>query len=179
MKNHLRVGATALALMTAVLRANADGTSTATLDEVIVTATRTTRALNSVPVSASVVSTLDIQDTPAQSLDDILRHVPGMNLPIQTGTEAHPTADNVSMRGLGGIHALVLVDGVPLNDPFFGYVQWGRIPLEAIDHVEVVRGGCRHRDRGRRRGRVRYLPLESVRLLRFELHEPAECRRRP
>jgi outer membrane cobalamin receptor len=71
----------------------------------------------------------------------VLRHVPGMNLPIQTGEQAHPTADNVSMRGLGGIHALVLVDGVPLNDPFFGYIQWGRVPLDSIDHIEVVRGG--------------------------------------
>jgi outer membrane cobalamin receptor len=109
--------------------------------EVIVTATRSTRALNDVPASASLVTATEVEDTPAQSLDDVLRHVPGVNLPIQTGTEAHPTADNVSMRGLGGIHALVLVDGVPLNDPFFGYIQWGRIPLESIDHVEVVRGG--------------------------------------
>ena len=109
--------------------------------EVIVTATRNSRALTDVPVSASIVDSTQIEDTPAQSLDDVLRHVPGVNLPVQTGIQAHPTADNLSMRGLGGIHALLLVDGVPLNDPFFGYIQWGRIPLETIDHVEVVRGG--------------------------------------
>ncbi len=111
------------------------------LEEVIVTATRGARALADLPESASVVSATEVQDTPAQSLDDVLRHVPGVNLPIQSGIEAHPTADNVSMRGLGGIHALVLLDGVPLNDPFFGYVQWGRIPMESVDHIEVVRGG--------------------------------------
>jgi outer membrane receptor protein involved in Fe transport len=111
------------------------------LDEVIVTATRSARTLTDIPESASVVSSTQVQDTPAQSLDDVLRHVPGVNLPIQSGIEAHPTADNVSMRGLGGIHALVLLDGVPLNDPFFGYVQWGRVPMEAVDHVEIVRGG--------------------------------------
>lgn len=111
------------------------------LSEVVVTATRSERSLADLPVSASVVDSTTVEDTPAQSLDDVLRHVPGVNLPVQTGIEAHPTADNVSMRGLGGIHALVLVDGVPLNDPFFGYIQWGRIPLESIDRVEVVRGG--------------------------------------
>ena len=111
------------------------------LDEVIVTATRSARALTDVPESASVVTATEAQDTPAQSLDDVLRHVPGVNLPIQSGIEAHPTADNVSMRGLGGIHALVLLDGVPLNDPFFGYIQWARIPMEQVDHIEVVRGG--------------------------------------
>jgi outer membrane receptor protein involved in Fe transport len=36
---------------------------------------------------------------------------------------------------------LVMVDGVPINDPFFGYIQWNRIPLDNIDHVEIVRGG--------------------------------------
>jgi outer membrane receptor protein involved in Fe transport len=116
-------------------------TDDGSLGEVVVTATRSERALSEVPASVSVVDSTTVQDTPAQSLDDVLRHVPGVNLPVQTGIEAHPTADNVSMRGLGGIHALVLVDGVPLNDPFFGYIQWGRIPLESIDRVEIVRGG--------------------------------------
>lgn len=45
------------------------------------------------------------------------------------------------MRGLSGIRSLVMLDGVPINDPFFGYVQWSEVPLETIDRVEVVRGG--------------------------------------
>jgi outer membrane cobalamin receptor len=130
-------GALAIAVTCMPPPLHADGS----LDDVIVTATRSARPLNDLPASASLVTATEVDDTPAQSLDDILRHVPGVNLPIQTGIQAHPTADNVSMRGLGGIHALVLVDGVPLNDPFFGYVQWARLPLESIDHIEVVRGG--------------------------------------
>jgi outer membrane cobalamin receptor len=137
MKSNLMTSAVALVLAGATFYAHAD----TSFDEVIVTATRSARALTEVPASVSLVTATDVEDTPAQSLDDVLRHVPGINLPIQTGTQAHPTADNVSMRGLGGIRALVMVDGVPLNDPFFGYIQWGRIPLESIDHVEIVRGG--------------------------------------
>jgi outer membrane cobalamin receptor len=140
MKKNTLVAACAAALSSCVA-CGALADTGANLSEVVVTATRSERSLAEVPVSASVVDSTTVQDTPAQSLDDVLRHVPGVNLPAQTGIEAHPTADNVSMRGLGGIHALVLVDGVPLNDPFFGYVQWGRIPLESIDRVEVVRGG--------------------------------------
>lgn len=118
-----------------------DSDSGSAAPTIIVTATRSEANLTQVPESVTVVGTAEIQQTPANSLDDVLRHVPGVNLPIQTGAQAHPTADNVSMRGLGGIHALVMVDGVPLNDPFFGYIQWGRIPLESIDRVEIVRGG--------------------------------------
>jgi outer membrane receptor for ferrienterochelin and colicin len=71
------------------------------LQEVLVTATRSARSLSDIPESASIVTATQVQDTPAQSLDDVLRHVPGVNLPIQSGIEAHPTADNISMRGLG------------------------------------------------------------------------------
>ncbi|WP_347259845.1 TonB-dependent receptor [Rudaea sp.] len=117
-----------------------DGGST-TLGEVVVTATRDARALSEVPASVSVITREEIANTPAQSLDDILRRVPSLDVPISASYQLHPTADNVSMRGLGGIRALVLLDGVPLNDPFFGYVQWNRVPLESVDRVEVVRGG--------------------------------------
>ncbi len=135
-----RVGMAMILCLRAMGAAQADE-ATDIVDPVIVTATRAQRPLSEVPMSASVVSDDQIQDTAAQSLDDVLRHEAGMNLPIQTGTQAHPTADNISMRGLGGIHALLMIDGIPVNDPFFGYVQWGRIPLENIDHVEIVRGG--------------------------------------
>jgi outer membrane receptor protein involved in Fe transport len=40
----------------------------------------------------------------------------------------------------GASRALVLADGIPLNDPFGGWVYWGRIPSESISQVEVLRG---------------------------------------
>ena len=76
-----------------------------------------------------------------KTLDDVLRREPSVDLPLASSYQVHPTALNVSMRGLGGIRALVLLDGVPLNDPFFGYIQWSQVPLETVDRVEIVRGG--------------------------------------
>jgi iron complex outermembrane receptor protein len=35
----------------------------------------------------------------------------------------------------------VLLDGVPLNDPFGGWVYWDNVPLQSIERIEVVRGG--------------------------------------
>ena len=67
--------------------------------------------------------------------------MPSVNVPQTASYQVHPTANSVSMRGLGGIRALVLLDGVPINDPFFGYVQWNRVPMESIQRVEIVRGG--------------------------------------
>lgn len=109
--------------------------------EIVVTATRSARALADVPASVSVITSDQIEETPARSIDDVLRRVPSVDLPIASTNEQHPTDTIVSMRGLSGIRSLVLLDGVPLNDPFFGYVQWSEVPLETIDRVEVVRGG--------------------------------------
>lgn len=134
--------AIAAALGTATVQpVHAEEAAEATGSDIVVTATRSVRSIDNVPVSVSVVNANRIATTPAKSLDDILRRVPSVDLPIASSGEIHPTADNISMRGLGGIRALVLLDGVPLNDPFFGTVQWGRAPLEAIDRVEIVRGG--------------------------------------
>ncbi len=54
-----------------------------------------------------------------------------------------PTAQGVSLRGVGpsGVsRTLVLLDGVPFNDPFGGWVYWTRVPLESADRIEVVDG---------------------------------------
>jgi outer membrane receptor protein involved in Fe transport len=112
-------------------------------ETVTVTATRSATALTDVPESMSVVTAAQIADTPAQGLDDILRDLPGMTLNNIGPNVGHPTAYNESMRGLPTTETrmLVMVDGVPVNDPFFGYIQWNRVPLDNIDHVEVVRGG--------------------------------------
>ncbi|HUL99652.1 MAG TPA: TonB-dependent receptor, partial [Mycobacterium sp.] len=116
------------------------------IEEVIITATRSAVPLTEVPASASVITAAQIRDTPALELDDVLRLVPGVDLLGYAGTAQHPTADSLGMRGLGGgaqgiSRALVMVDGAPLNDAFFGYVQWARVPLDSIDRVEIVRGG--------------------------------------
>lgn len=113
----------------------------ATLPSVTVTATRSDLGAAVQPISSSVVTGEQILATPAQSLDDVLRTIVGLNLPDYSSWAQHPTANLVSMRGLGGYaRALVLRDGVPLNDPFFGYVQWNRVPLETVDRVDVIRG---------------------------------------
>ena len=109
--------------------------------DIVVTATRSARALSDVPASVSVVTSDQIEGTPARTIDDVLRRVPSVDLPIASTDEQHPTDTIVSMRGLSGIRSLVLLDGVPLNDSFFGYVQWSEAPVDTIDRVEVVRGG--------------------------------------
>ncbi|MEE3622738.1 TonB-dependent receptor [Nitrospirillum sp. BR 11752] len=81
---------------------------------------------------------------PERRLDEALRSVPGFSLFRRTGsTSAHPTAQGVSLRSLGPNGAgrtLVLVDDIPVNDPFGGWVYWSRLPTAAIASVAVTEG---------------------------------------
>src|ERR671929_131193 len=84
--------------------------------------------------------------TSAATLDDALRQVPGFTLFRRTGSRvANPTSQGVSLRGVGASgasRALVLADGIPLNDPFGGWVYWGRVPRASVERIEVLRGGA-------------------------------------
>ena len=117
-------------------------------EEVTVTGGRR-QGLGETPASINVVSSEDLAATASPVLDDALRYVPGFTLFRRTGSRvANPTAQGVTLRGLGGSgasRALVLDDGIPLNDPFGGWVYWGRVPRGSLDRVEVLRGGGSHR----------------------------------
>jgi len=86
-----------------------------------------------------------IESFPQRRLDDTLRNIPGFSLFRRSGSRvAHPTTQGVSLRNLGPNGAgrtLVLLDGIPLNDPFGGWVYWNRLPASSIEGVEVIRGG--------------------------------------
>src|SRR6478672_1899600 len=113
-------------------------------EAVTVTATRSERRNGDVPASISVVDREDIKQSPALVADDVLRQIPTFSLFRRTSSLAsHPTAQGVSLRGIGpsGVsRTLVLVDGVPNNDPFGGWVYWSRVPLESAEQIEVVDG---------------------------------------
>ena len=96
------------------------------------------------PANVSVLDRPTIEEKPGTNLDDRLRDVPGFSLFRRNPSlVANPTTQGVSLRGLGSSGAsrtLVLWDGIPVNDPFGGWVYWTLLsPLE-MDRVEISRG---------------------------------------
>jgi outer membrane receptor protein involved in Fe transport len=114
-------------------------------EQVVVSAARAQIRLSEAPGSTILLSEKDVASTPALAVDDMLRQVPGFALFRRSGSRtANPTSQGVSLRGLGASgpsRALVLEDGIPMGDPFGGWVYWGRIPRAEIASVEVFRGG--------------------------------------
>jgi len=113
-------------------------------ERVTVTAARTETRLAETAASVVVLGEEELESAAALAADDVLRQVPGFQLFRRTSSRAaNPTAQGVSLRGVGASgasRAVVLYDGVPLNDPFGGWVYWGRVPREGLARVEVLRG---------------------------------------
>src|SRR3546814_17964583 len=60
------------------------------------------------------------------------------------GRAANPAAQGVTLRALGGnatSRALVLLDGVPQADPFFGYIPFNALVPDRLSVVRITRGG--------------------------------------
>jgi outer membrane receptor protein involved in Fe transport len=112
---------------------------------VTVTAGRIQVPITSAASNVRILSEDDLRDAPYVALDDRLRSFPEFSLFRRASSlVAHPTTQGVSLRGIGpsGVsRSLVLLDGVPLNDAFGGWVYWDRVPMAGIQQVEVASGG--------------------------------------
>jgi len=136
---------TALALcLTAACAPPALGQATGDLDEIVVTGRRGGVPAYERPFGPTVLDA-ELATAPQRRLDEALRSVPGFGLFRRNGSRlANPTTQGVSLRGIGPNGAgrtLVLVDGVPVNDPFGGWVYWSRLPTAAAERVVITRGG--------------------------------------
>jgi outer membrane cobalamin receptor len=112
-------------------------------ESVVVTADRPP-AWRDADSGATVLTSADLETVPAMTLDERLRVVSGLSLFRRSSSRtANPTTHGVTMRGLSGSgssRAVILLDGVPLNDGFGGWVTWTRLPDLAFDRVDIERG---------------------------------------
>ena len=113
------------------------------LDEIVVTAPRLPAAEGEAAFSVIRLDG-DALDR-SMRLDEALGRVPAVGLFRRTTSlTANPTTQGLSLRAIapsGAGRALVALDGVPLNDPFGGWVIWAQVPPEGLSGVDVVRAG--------------------------------------
>jgi outer membrane receptor protein involved in Fe transport len=117
-----------------------------TVQQVTVTADRGLAGINDSASSVAVLSQEQIEQSAGFTLDDALHAVSGFKLFRRTSSwSLNPTSQGLSLRGLGSTAAsrtLVVSDEVPFNDPFGGWIHWNEMPLLALDHAELMRGGA-------------------------------------
>lgn len=109
------------------------------LDEIVVSATKTEKSIEDAPGSVSVISSEDIEMRNIQTVDEALSEVRGVFSSRKKGLM--DSTPNIRVRGFkGDQYTLVLMDGQPLNDAYTGGVEWGMLPVEDIERIEVIRG---------------------------------------
>jgi iron complex outermembrane receptor protein len=113
--------------------------------ETVVTASRAPRLRSEVPADVTVLDRADLEQSASPLLDDVLRRVPDVATFRRSSSRvADPSSQGLNLRGVGPSavsRALVLVDGLPLNDPFGGWVYWQSVPGLSIGSIEIVPGG--------------------------------------
>jgi vitamin B12 transporter len=107
------------------------------LPPVVVTATRVEIPHEEVTTSLTVITERDIRAKQAESVLELLRAVPGVDV-VQSGSRG--TATDVFIRGSDADQVLVLIDGVEVNSVTTGGFNFAHTTTENVDRVEVMRG---------------------------------------
>jgi len=107
------------------------------LEKIVITATRTPHLLKDVPVSTTVITEKEIEQTGASTVAEALENVAGIRVTAYGGPGSLTT---VHIRGSATDQVLVLMDGRELNPATSGTVDLGLLPVQNIERIEVVRG---------------------------------------
>jgi vitamin B12 transporter len=135
---------TCLATLTVLITGAAQAAPAAPADvsEVVVTGLpepKGDKAYDIVTLGAETLTT-----APSGRLEDVLFNVAGFQQFRRSDSRAaNPSSQGATLRALGGTaasRALVLLDGAPVADPFFGYIPWSALSPDRLGQVRVTRG---------------------------------------
>jgi len=109
-----------------------------TMEEVVVTATKTKEKRKDVPNSVIIIDRAGIKESAATSVGELLANQPGIDW--RTRGNYGGAAQTVQFRGMDANATQVFVNGVSLISPSLGTADVSRIPLNNIERIEIVKG---------------------------------------
>jgi outer membrane receptor for ferrienterochelin and colicins len=114
-----------------------------TMDELVITATRTERKLGNVAVPTQLISNKIIQQSGSMRLTDVLQEQTGLYI---TNSSAAGSAgggvfgNGVQIQGLSPDYTLILIDGEPVIGRQGGVIDLSRLAVANIKKIEIVKG---------------------------------------
>ena len=117
----------------AVAQTNTDSISTKSMDDVIITATRSPRLLSNIAIPASIVSAKTLYQSGSLRLSDILAEQTGIAVIDNFGK-------GIQMQGLSSEYTLILLNGEPLIGRTGGVLDLSRITIKGIKKIEIIKG---------------------------------------
>ena len=111
------------------------------LDTIVVTATRTERAIEDVPNTVGAIDREEMDRHLVHDLKDLFRYDPGITVGRSAGRFG---IGDIRIRGLGGNRVRIQTDGIPVSDAFaigsFSNANRNFVDVDTLKRVEVVRG---------------------------------------
>ena len=124
---------------TLLLQAQDEGEEdTASMEDVVITATKTEQEILDVPQHVTVITAEDIEKSGVRDVAQILNRQAGLTVEDYGSLGA---VQSLRMRGSTTEQVLVLLDGVRLNNAQSGTVDLSLVPVNNIERIEIVRGG--------------------------------------
>ncbi len=109
-----------------------------TLDTIPVIGSRASSDVALRTRSVRIIDAEEIRALPARHLAELL----GATLGVEVGARS-PAQSDLSIRGAGFEHVLVMVDGVRMSDPQTGHFDLNlTVPLDRIERIEILRGAA-------------------------------------
>jgi len=108
------------------------------MEEVVVTATKIPEKRKDIPNAVIVKDESDIQASGAKSIGELLANEPGIDW--RSNGDFAGAGQEIHIRGMRGNGTQVLVNGVNVNSPSLGLADVGKIPLNSIERIEVIKG---------------------------------------
>jgi outer membrane receptor for ferrienterochelin and colicins len=103
------------------------------LDDVVVTATRTARAVDEIPVPVQLIDNEQIERIGSLRLDEVLQEQTGLQMISDHGS-------GLQMQGLSSDYILILIDGEPVIGRTAGTIDLSRLTVNNIERIEIIRG---------------------------------------
>jgi iron complex outermembrane receptor protein len=108
------------------------------MDTVFVSATKTEEKRKDIPNALVYKDKWDLQESPAKTLGEFLSSELGLDW--RTRGNFGGAAEEIHIRGMSGNATQILVNGVSVNSPSLGSADVGRIPMNNIEKVEIIKG---------------------------------------
>ncbi len=115
--------------------------TTKTLDEVILTANKYPKKQSETGKVVTIINRQQLEKSSGKTLGELLNTVAGVTIP---GANNNPgTNMTLDIRGASAGNALILVDGIPVNDPSVNnnYFDLNYFPIDQIERIEILKGG--------------------------------------
>jgi len=137
----VRLCASVLAVMAvfSATSALAQSQAAGTLNEVVVTATRTAVPVTDVIADVSIIDRATLDQAGQSSLRDVLAQLPGVQF-VSNGS--YRSSTGVFLRGATSAQSIVLIDGVRVGSATSGGASFENMPLDRIERIEILRGAA-------------------------------------